>query len=275
VGIERIIQKLDKLEKEEGKLPELLQFYRRLLQIQAGVWGKIKAPDPGLTGNTATEQPGQEKPLLQVEEFTLNWPLFHETLQNVINLFSEYSGLFGLTPETFKESSPEKLVTRDSVQAWYTGEELPSAGAISGDILKVLIHAAVKPFLVNHARALIGLVEQTAWRKNYCPVCGGSPDFAYLETERGARWLLCSRCDTEWLYQRLECPYCRSHDQKNLSYFSDEGEVYRLYVCDKCKHYLKTIDLRKAKSGVELTLERLLTYEMDVQAQEDGYLPIG
>ena len=273
--IERIIQKLDKLEKEEGKLPELLQFYRKLLQIQAGVWGKLKAPSSGLTGNIATERPGQENPLLQAEEFTFDWPLFQTTLKQVIDLFGEYSALFGLTPEILKESSPEKLISRDAVDAWYTGKELPSGGLINEDILKLLIHGAVKPFLVSCAGALIGLVEQTAWRRNYCPVCGGSPDFAYLETERGARWLLCSRCDTEWLYQRLECPYCRSHDQKDLSYFSDDEDVYRLYVCDKCKRYLKTIDLRKAKSGVEITLERLLTYEMDVQAQDDGYVPIG
>jgi len=274
VKIERIIQKLDKLEKEEGKLPELLQFYRKLLQIQAGVWDKLKAPNSGLTGTTATERLGKAQPLLQAAELTFDWSLFQDILQKVINLFGEYSVFFNLTPETFAEFSSHQLISKESVTAWYTGEKLPASGAISEDILKDLIHAATKPFLVNHAQALISHVEQTSWRRNYCPVCGGSPDFAYLETERGARWLLCSRCDTEWLYQRLECPYCRTHNQKDLSYFSDENEVYRLYVCDGCKRYLKTIDLRKAKPGVEITLERLLTYGLDAQVQEDGYLPI-
>lgn len=134
---------------------------------------------------------------------------------------------------------------------------------------------AVRPFLVNYSRALISLVDQATWRRSYCPICGGSPDFAYLEAERGARWLICSRCDAEWLFQRLQCPYCQTVDQKDLSYYSNDDEIYRLYVCDKCKHYLKTIDLRKAGSGTEVSVERLLTYELDVQASEYGYLPLG
>ena len=127
---------------------------------------------------------------------------------------------------------------------------------------------------MSHARALIGLVDQDAWRRSYCPVCGGNADFAYLETERGSRYLLCSRCDSEWLFQRLRCPYCHTEDQNALSYYSNDEEVYRLYVCERCKHYLKTIDLRKAKPEVEISVERLLTYELDAQAREDGYLPI-
>ena len=35
-------------------------------------------------------------------------------------------------------------------------------------------------------------VDQEKWRRRYCPVCGGNPDIAYLDTERGSRWLVCS-----------------------------------------------------------------------------------
>ena len=103
------------------------------------------------------------------------------------------------------------------------------------------------------------------------PCKWGAPDFAYLDKERGARWLLCSRCDAEWLFQRLECPYCGSQDQDSLAYFTDDGGLYRLYVCEQCKRYLKAIDLRQAKSEVLLPLERFLTLEIDAQAHESGY----
>ena len=273
--LERIIQKLDELEKEEGKLPELMQFYHRILQIQAGVGNQLEKPSPGLTGDTATERLGQGKALLQASEFTFDWTLFQNTLREVTDVFSEFSHFFDLTPETFRESPPEQLVSRDSIEAWYVGEDLPPAGAISQDIIRELIHAAVRPFLMNYAGTLIGFVEQENWRRNYCPICGGNADFAYLEPENGARWLLCSRCDTEWLYRRLQCPYCQNQDQNGLFFYSDDDEVYRLYVCEKCKHYLKTIDLRKTKSETNVSLERLLTYELDAQAREYGYLPIG
>ncbi len=273
--LERIIQKLDELEKEEGKLPELLQFYHRILQIQAGVGNQLEKPSPGLTHDTATERLGQGKPLLEASEFTFDGTLFQNALQEVTGVFSEFSHFFDLTPETFGELSLEQLVSRDSIEVWYAGEDLPPTEAISQDITRELIHAAVRPFLMNYAGALIGFVDQKTWRRNYCPICGGNPDFAYLEPENGARWLLCSRCDTEWLFQRLQCPYCQNQDQKDLSYYSDDDGIYRLYVCEKCKRYLKAIDLRKAGSEVEVSLERLLTYELDAQGREYGFLPIG
>ena len=104
-----------------------------------------------------------------------------------------------------------------------------------------------------------------------CPVCGGVADFAYLEKEAGARWLMCSRCDAQWLFQRLECPYCGNADHKTLAYFTDDTELYRLYICDECKSYIKAIDLRKTTSDVMLRLERVVTSDLDRQAQEKGY----
>ena len=117
------------------------------------------------------------------------------------------------------------------------------------------------------------MVDQENWRRGFCPVCGGNPDIAFLDTERGARWLVCSRCDAEWVFQRLQCPYCGCTDQNALAYFTDDKGSYRLYVCEQCKHYLKAIDLRQAEEGVLMPLERLFTLDIDRQAQEDGYSP--
>ena len=71
----------------------------------------------------------------------------------------------------------------------------------------------------------------------------------------------------------MKCAYCNNTDQEALSYYTSDEGLYRLYVCDKCKHYLKTIDLRNARSEVLVPLERLLTMEIDAQAREYGYSP--
>ena len=118
-------------------------------------------------------------------------------------------------------------------------------------------------------------MDQERWRRRYCPICGGNADFAFLDKERGARWLLCSRFAAEWLFQRLECPYCGTTDQNALAYFADDEGLYRLYVCEQCKRSLKAIDLRQAKSEVLIPLERLLTLDIDAQAKEYGYIPCG
>ena len=131
----------------------------------------------------------------------------------------------------------------------------------------------MRPFLTSHAETLTSSIDQERWRRKYCPICGGSPDFAFLDKERGSRWLLCSRCDTEWIFQRLECPYCGTQDQKALAYLTDDEGLYRLYTCEQCKRYLKAIDLRQAKAEILLPLERFYTLDMDSQARKQGYSP--
>ncbi|MBE0481431.1 MAG: formate dehydrogenase accessory protein FdhE, partial [Dehalococcoidia bacterium] len=56
-------------------------------------------------------------------------------------------------------------------------------------------------------------------------------------------------------------------------YRADERNLYRLYLCEQCKSYLKAIDLRQAGENILVPLERLLTVDMDRQGQEEGYRP--
>ena len=93
---------------------------------------------------------------------------------------------------------------------------------------------------------------------------------ALSQEEEGARYLLCSRCDNEWLYKRLGCPFCENSDYSKLSFYPEEDGPHRLYVCHKCKRYLKVIDLHRAPDRL-LPVERILTLGLDVHAQELGF----
>ncbi len=131
---------------------------------------------------------------------------------------------------------------------------------------------ALRPYLAWAAERIMPHVEQDWWKRGYCPVCGGAPDFAVLDNDTGARHLLCSRCDTQWLYKRIGCPYCGTDDHTKIVYYPSDDEVYRLYVCQECQHYLKAIDLRKAgREDVSLPLERIFTVAMDMAAQSQGF----
>ena len=275
-GIDSIIKKLEELKREEGTLPQILEFYEKLLRIQTRVGHRIGVPNPSPRIEATSRQPERGKPLIAFDELALDWVLLRDTFRDVADVFAEYPELFGPVPEELMGSRVKRFPTKKAVEAWFKGAKLPSTtitNNVSEALLSNLIHASIKPFLASYSTALLGLVEQESWRRSYCPVCGGNPDFAFLDTERGARWLICSRCDAEWLFQRLQCPYCGTTDQNALSYFTVGDELYRLYVCEQCKHYLKTVDLRQAKSEVLIPLERLLTLDMDRQAQEQGYSP--
>ena len=250
------------------------QINQKLLQIQSRVGQRIDVPNLSFSSNVINKRMEQGKPLIGFDELVLDWSLLRDTFVKVTAVFAEYPDLFGPIPKELVEAGAKRFPTKKVVKAWFRGSKLPPTTVtnnISEALLNNLIHASLRPFLVNYSTALLSLVNQENWRRGYCPICGGYPDLAFLDTERGARWLVCSRCDAEWLFQRLECPYCGSKDQDALAYFTDDEGLYRLYVCEQCKRYLKAVDLRQAKSEVLLPLERLLTLDIDAQAKEYGY----
>jgi FdhE protein len=270
----QILHRLDRQEKEEGALPLLLQFYRELLQIQSKAAREFGTAAINLSDKTLRDRLLQGIPMLGFADLTLNWSLLRKLFSNVAALFARYPQLFGEIPDKLNSPEAARLLTKGAVKAWFNGKELPASLADSGrpELLHALLHATLNPFLAFHAAALTHLIDQERWRRRYCPVCGGSPDISYMDKERGSRWLVCCRCDTEWVFQRLECPYCGNKDQSSLAYFTDEKEVYRLYVCEKCKRYIKTIDLQKTGEEILAPLERLWSLNLDTQAKAKGYI---
>jgi len=139
------------------------------------------------------------------------------------------------------------------------------------DILTFLLVHTWRPFLLRWAADLTPLVEGGVWQRDRCPVCGGQPDFAYLSTEEGRRYLACSRCDTDWRYKRLGCPFCGNTDASTYGYYPGQDGTYRLYACKNCRRYLKTLDEREATAERLLAVERVATIGMDLSALQDGY----
>jgi len=272
-----IAQRLQEEGEKRGLPPRLVEFYQRLFCIQSRAEQRIGIVKPGLQRETINERIDQGLPLISFDELALDWSLLRDIFTEVTASFADFPDLFGELPESLRQPKPYPSFYKKVARAWFERAKLPFTVAVDDAseylLLEAITHAALKPFLVNYAKALTGLINQERWRRERCPVCNGKPDFAFLDKESGARWLLCSRCDTEWLFQRLQCPYCGSQKQTDLAYFTDDKGVYRLYVCEQCHKYIKAIDLRRTGSEVLLPLERVLTLDMDRQAQEKGYQP--
>ena len=273
----KIIERLEEEGKKKGLPPRLVEFYQKLFSIQSKTERQIGKINLGLKKETINERLERGLPLISFDELVLDWSLLNDSFAQVTANFADYSDLFGELPKSLRQPKSHPSLPKRVARAWFKRARLPSTIAVDNSseylLLEATIHATLKPFLVSHAKALIGSVNQERWRREYCPICGGKPDFAFLDKERGARWLLCSRCDTEWLFQRLQCPYCGTQEQSDLAYFTDDEGVYRLYVCEHCHKYIKAVDLRSTESEVLLPLERVLTLDMDKQAQEKGYQP--
>jgi len=142
---------------------------------------------------------------------------------------------------------------------------------IDRGLLAYVFSTSLRPFLRARAEELAPLVDDSAWYRRQCPICGGEPDMGALGKDNGRRRLLCSRCDHEWTFRRLGCPFCGEEAPDHLGYHPTDDNIYRLSVCEQCHRYLKTIDLREVAGERYLTAERILTMGMDVAAEEAGY----
>jgi formate dehydrogenase maturation protein FdhE len=259
-----------RLRQEAAGRPELastIALYCALLEAQARA--RVEpgaAPDAG----EAAARLGEGLPLLAPEELTVDGPALVDLCDEIVCIVAE--------------RRPELADALVTVRAWLSRER-EHLGALAveylrdghigegddADLRAFVLDSALHPFLRAKAQTLAPLLEDGAWYRGSCPVCGGEPDFAALERKNGQRRLLCSRCDSEWAFRRVGCPFCGNDDPRQLAYYPSDDGVYRLSVCEACRRYIKTIDLREAPDERLLMVERVLTVGMDLAAQEAGY----
>jgi formate dehydrogenase maturation protein FdhE len=267
------LKKLGEWVKTEALSSRFLDFYISLLTLQADVEESLVIAEPGISQKTVYRRLANGRSLLRFSHIASSLPKIQAAFEKAVKTFSEYADLFGDIPPSLL-AKPK--LERQTAKAWFNGKNLPatmSDQAIDTTLLDTLIQQTLRPFLIRYSQLLMKRVNQKIWRRGYCPICSGRPDIAYLEKDVGERWLMCSRCDAQWRFQRLECPFCGNQDSKLTPHFSDEREAYRLYVCDNCQTYIKAVDFRNAADDIYLPLERLLTLDMDQQGQERGYRP--
>ncbi|WP_031517945.1 formate dehydrogenase accessory protein FdhE [Desulfofalx alkaliphila] len=142
---------------------------------------------------------------------------------------------------------------------------------LSEEMMEFLVLNTARPFLKGFAAQVLSQLKVENWNKGYCPVCGDSPSMSRLAGKYGVRMLHCGRCETEWRYARVGCPFCGTTDASQLSFITaDDYKQYRLYLCEQCKSYLKTVDERHC-AEVDLFCEDLATADFDRLALKEGY----
>ncbi len=250
-------------------LKELLDFYENLFRTQfafksrltaSGKAGDLASKEVNLTGLT------HGLPQITFEELNIQATPFMDLYKSVVQLLIPYTGEkdgFETEPSPLKiiEWAQEIFLSRGPLVI--SGAEREWARVASGFVLG--------PYLQLACDLILPRIPLNLWYRETCPVCGGRPAFAALTSESGPRTLLCPRCHGEWHYGRIGCPFCKSTDSQTY-YPSEEGR-YRLYVCEVCHRYLKTVDVRERKTDWSLPVECLVTVSMDIAARERGFIP--
>lgn len=114
-----------------------------------------------------------------------------------------------------------------------------------------------------------------AWNREYCPICGSRPHGSFLRLKEGKRSLQCSLCRKEWAFSRTTCPACMQNDPKELTLFFHQDVRYeRAEVCNKCGHYILSVDTRELSDDAPPELYLLCMAPLDLLMQEKGHIPV-
>jgi len=147
---------------------------------------------------------------------------------------------------------------------------------ISAEALAFFGFNATSPYIqACSAQLATYLDKDDEHGKGYCPICGSHPDLGYFD-EHGKKQITCSLCSHTWRIKRMGCLFCDSKGKEHQHYFfSNQEKEYRVYYCDQCKNYLKTIDTRELGRQFFPRLEQVATLHLDIKAQEEGYTALG
>lgn len=270
----QVLSALAAAREKHEELTDLLDFYYDLYQFQFEA--RVDLPQPEVRDDMARRWRLEGGiPQLTFDQLGVEPERLAGLVAQTTRILKQYNSSWEFDVEA---KSPEELVAlaREIFETWETltspgtggeGDGADAEPAVRPTALAVGF--ALAPYLYNASDTILPELDLELWAQGYCPVCGGRPNLALLEAKRGARRLLCSRCNSLWPYSRVGCPFCKSKEKQN--YYPSEDGVYRLYVCPDCRRYLKTVDLRELQRDVHPIVERLLTVGMDLFAGEEGY----
>lgn len=269
----QVLRALTAAREKHEELGELLNFYHDLFEVQFEA--KARLPEPEVRDEMASRWRLEGGiPQLTFDQLGVASEEFAHIVAEVTDVLMRHNPGWQIE-EGARSAEAQLELAREVFETWDTlttprAEERDERTSPWADHpVALAVGFALAPYLQRATEAILPSLDLSLWVQGYCPVCGGRPNFSLLEAERGARQLMCSRCNGLWTYGRVGCPFCKSKEKQ--SYYPSEDGAYRLYVCPSCHRYLKTMDLREVARPVFPTVERLVTIGMDLAAQQQGY----
>jgi FdhE protein len=275
---DEIRQVLLNLERARPAYSELLGVYRDLFLAQNRVAGQREPLALTLDRDEAHRRIDSGRPLFSPETFPLDPKAHADFLRKVCDLVETAPDPLASCARELAVNLSRRLLDMGTLgHAVLIADEAALAKVAAGlglDIgaLHFLVTNALAPLAARFAaKAADLLVGAAGWRRGRCPICGRLPALSALVAE-GERQLICGFCQHQWAVPRMLCPACETRDPGAISYFfSQEEAEYRVYTCDTCRFYLKTVDLDQLTRPFYPPAEVILTLHLDIQAQEQGF----
>jgi hypothetical protein len=268
----REIVALRQLKDDQPDLASAADMQIELLGAQRRIQARV--PLPSATFDRRKPDRQLRRPVLQFKDIPIDWSDFRLMIRQTADILRRFDTL------ELPEYNRIQALARDGqieivVSTWFESAMAPSrrrtdAGTQERELLDQVLLLAMRPFLARCAEALLPRLELSDWLQPVCPLCGGEPEFAFINPA-AERLLICGRCTGQWHYDPITCPYCENSDRSRITSFTSRDGRYRIYACDECHRYLKAFDGRDGSRPALLAVDSIATLPLDAAAIQRGY----
>jgi FdhE protein len=268
----REIKELRELKDAQPDLAAAADMQIELLGAQRRIQSRV--PLPSATFDRRKPDNSERQPVLQFKDVPIDWSDFRLMLRQTADILRRF--------ETLDAADHERLqaLARDAqieaiVRAWYesatmSGRRHHDPASHDRELLDQVMLLSMRPFLARCAEALLPRLELTDWKHPHCPLCGGEPEFAFINPA-AERLLICARCTGQWRFDPITCPFCENSNRSRITSFTSRDGRYRIYACDECHRYLKAFDGRDGSRPALLAVDSIATLPLDAAAIQRGY----
>jgi FdhE protein len=273
--VENLGKRIRQLKEKRQGYADILDFYEKVTEAQGNTKASLTVGPIRLRDESKGPLIKQGAPLLRKEYFPIDIEASVFLFQSLCQIGKEANPHMAEQVSRIEEAIGGKVVDmKKLLREGGTEEKVEKIAEESGldrKLLYFLIHNSRKPSIEAEVEHLRAEIDPEKWLKGHCPICGSLPDLSLLKEEVGKRYLVCSYCSSQWRIERLVCPFCDNREQNSIHYlFGEEEEAFRIDLCEKCRQYIKTIDLRIIDSP-DPVLEDLATLHLDILASQKGY----
>lgn len=257
----------------------ILEFYEKIFTAQENAKAHLVIEPVTISKELLALKARDKFPLISMSEFAIDHQASKE-LFAIICRISEQSGgqLSDSAGKLSTLMNTDQIDLKKLVSALLNNDDacfetISNQFGLDKQVLAFITYNSIKPSLCTCSEQLSSYLDkEIEWGKGYCPICGNVPVISMFQGE-GERFLYCGFCWHKWQAKRIYCPYCDNRDTESLQYFFSEDEKeYRVDICDKCKKYIKTVDVRKTERIIYPPLEQVATLHLDIKAKETGLL---
>ena len=174
-------------------------------------------PLPSVTFDRRKPDHEERKPILEFKDIPIDWSDFRLMIRQTADILRRFETLesAGVRPHSGagarrpdRSGRGELVRERDGAGA----ARRPIRKTHEKELLDQVLLLSMRPFLARCAEALLPRMEMGDWQQPCCPLCGGEPEFAYINPA-AERLLICGRCTGQWRYDPITCPYCENSDR--------------------------------------------------------------